>query len=229
MREIAHFVRHAPAALALKRGSSTVELYEALFDRADEAGFAEQRRELVHDLVGDVLEVGCGTGRTLKHYAPGVRLTAIDTDETFLSVARERAQRATCHVRVSEASATSLPFEDASFDVVVFSLVLCSVDDVARTLAEARRVLRPRGRLRALEHVRSDERVAGVLMRLVDPFWVVANGMGCHMGRATEVAIARAEFTIESAARSQIFAPGLPAFPLRQIRATPRAASSPRA
>ncbi|MGO8992928.1 MAG: class I SAM-dependent methyltransferase [Polyangiaceae bacterium] len=227
LREAAHFLRYSPEALSLKASRSEVELYEAIFDRADAAGFAEERETLVSDLAGDILEVGCGTGRTFRHYGPGVRLTAIDTDDAFRAVAEKRALDARCHVRVAAASATSLPFEAESFDAVVFSLVLCSVDDVGRALSETARVLRPRGKLRALEHVRSAHPIAGAVMRALDPFWVVLNGMGCHMARDTEAAIARAGFAVEDAQRFQLFAPCLPAFPLRRITASPPARSSP--
>jgi SAM-dependent methyltransferase len=229
LREIAHFVRYAPEALSLKMRSSDVELYETIFDRADSMGLGEERRALAHDLAGDVLEIGCGTGRMFGHYGPGVRLVAIDTDDSFRVVAEKRALDARCHIRVASGSAMSLPFEADSFDAVVFSLVLCSVEDVARALAEASRVLRPRGRLRALEHVRSPSRLAGTLMRAADPFWVVLNGMGCHMSRDAEGALTRAGFTTESVEHFQLFAPCLPAFPMRRITATPtpRARSSP--
>ena len=55
---------------------------------------------------------------------------------------------------VVEARAERLPFAEASFDTVVTTLVLCTVPEVAATLAEIRRVLRPDGRLLVLEHVR---------------------------------------------------------------------------
>ena len=206
-----------------------MELYETIFDRAESLGLGEERRALVQDLAGDVLEIGCGTGRMFGHYGPGVRLTAIEPDDSFRALADKRAAEARCHVRVAAGSAMALPFEDESFDAVVFSLVLCSVEDVSRALEEASRVLRPRGRLRALEHVRSPRPFSGALMRAADPFWVVLNGMGCHMSRDAEGALARAGFGIESVERFQVFAPCLPAFPMRRITATPRARSSPRA
>jgi SAM-dependent methyltransferase len=233
LREIAHFARHAPEALSLKGRGSEVDLYETIFDRADAAGLGDERAALVAGLAGDVLEIGCGTGRMFQHYGHGVRLTAIDTDDAFRAVAEKRALEAKCHVRVAAASALALPYEAASFDAAVFSLVLCSVDDVAKALSEAARVLRPRGQLRAIEHVRSPRAVAGALMRVADPFWVVLNGMGCHMSRDTEAELARAGYALTDVKRFQVFAPCLPAFPMRRITATPpsppRPPASPRA
>ncbi len=228
LREIAHFFAHVPEGLALKARGSSVDLYETIFERADALGLGDERRALVKGLAGDVLEIGCGTGRMFRHYDPGVRLTAIEPDDPSRALAETRAAapETRCHVRVAAASALALPYETASFDAVVFSLVLCSVEDVARALAEAARVLRPRGQLRAIEHVRSPRRVAGVLMRLADPFWVVLNGMGCHMDRDPESALGRAGFRVTEASSFQVFAPCLPAFPMRRLTATPP--SSPR-
>jgi ubiquinone/menaquinone biosynthesis C-methylase UbiE len=61
------------------------------------------------------------------------------------------------HATILRAPAEDLPFEDASFDTVVSTLVLCGVDDQARVVRELRRVLRPGGRLIFMEHVRSDD------------------------------------------------------------------------
>jgi ubiquinone/menaquinone biosynthesis C-methylase UbiE len=229
LREIAHFALHAPEVAALKARSSPAELYEVIQERADANGLAAERSALVRGLAGDVLEIGCGTGRMLRHYAPGVRLTAIDPDGEFRALAEKRQGDARCHVRILDASAMALPFEAATFDAVVFSLVLCSVEDVAHALEEAARVLRPRGELRALEHVRSPRLLAGALMRVADPFWVVANGMGCHMSRDPEAELARAGFSLRETSSFQIFAPGMPAFPMRRLTATRGAPSSPRA
>ena len=57
-------------------------------------------------------------------------------------------------------------------------------------------------------------------MRAADPFWVVLNGMGCHMSRDAEGELARAGFAVGEATRFQIFAPGLPAFPMRRLTAS---------
>lgn len=97
---------------------------------------------------------------------------------------------------VVEAPAERLPFPDDSFDTVVCTLVLCTVDDPDRAIAEVRRVLKPGGRLLLIEHVRShDPRIARWQDR-VTPLWKRI-GHGCHPNRDTAAALARAGFVLE--------------------------------
>jgi ubiquinone/menaquinone biosynthesis C-methylase UbiE len=217
LHEVAHFLRHARATAALKSRVSQVELYETVMTRADEAGLAEQRTALVRGLRGRVLEIGAGTGAMFPHYARDVELTALEYDEPFVARARENAGAAKCTVQIVVGSALRLPFDATSFDAIVSSLVLCSVHDPAKALAEIARVARPDASVRLLEHVRSPRAVAGALMRVFDPVWVALNGQGCHMSRDTEQTLVRAGFVLDSVHPFQVFSPGLPAFPMRRI------------
>jgi SAM-dependent methyltransferase len=85
-------------------------------------------------------------------------------------VARARATRLGVEVELRRADAQELPFPDERFDSVVFSLVLCTVPDDALAVAEARRVLRPGGRLLSLEHVRSPNPVIRFGQTVANPF-----------------------------------------------------------
>jgi SAM-dependent methyltransferase len=125
------------------------------------------------------------------------------------------------------APAESLPFDDASFDTVVSTLVLCSVADVARTLAEVRRVLRPGGRFLFCEHVRAaDERLAAWQDRLDRP-WRALNG-GCHPNRATVASIEAGPFRLLEVAHGRMpyRAPAI-VRPLATGVAVPREAAQP--
>ncbi len=118
---------------------------------------------------GDVLEVACGTGRNLPFYPAGVRFTGVELSPEMLDIARDRAVRMGMGADLRSGDAHYLDFPDASFDTVVFTLALCTIPDPALALAEARRVLRPGGRLLLLEHVRSPLRPVRALQRALEP------------------------------------------------------------
>jgi len=147
-------------------------VYDALMAPVDALGFATLRRELTTDLHGRVLEIGSGTGRNARAgRAPDV---ALDLDLGFLRRAGG-AQARVC------GDAGALPFQDQSFDTVIESLVFCSVPDPGRALAEIRRVLRPGGELRMIDHVRAPGRL-GRLQHALEPAWCGVTGE-CHLDR----------------------------------------------
>ncbi len=86
--------------------------------------------------------------------------------------------------------------DDGGFDAAVASLVLCSVSDPARSLAEIRRVLRPGGELRYYEHVRAETADKAASQDRMDRIWPIFAG-GCHCNRDTPAAIRRAGFRVE--------------------------------
>ncbi len=145
----------------------------------------EGRRKLLAPAAGRVLEVGAGTGHNLRYYPEQVDdVTLTDELGGMLRRAGRRAERAGRHVQTVAAPVERLPFEDASFETVVGSLLLCSVDDQDVALAEIGRVLTPDGRYLFLEHVRSDDpKVAARQDRWEGVWGVVA--MGCHPNRDT--------------------------------------------
>jgi ubiquinone/menaquinone biosynthesis C-methylase UbiE len=160
----------------------------------DRRGGTELRRRNLAGLTGTVIEVGAGDGANFGLYPDTVeRIVALEP-EPYL---RERAARhADERVELREETAEDLPLDDGEADAVVFSLVLCSVDQDA-ALAQARRVLRSGGELRFLEHVQAPEPGAmRRVQRVLDAtFWPHLFG-GCHTGRDTVGAIERAGFTI---------------------------------
>jgi ubiquinone/menaquinone biosynthesis C-methylase UbiE len=104
---------------------------------------------------GDVLEVGIGTGLNLPYYPSDVRVTGVDLSPGMLAQARDRLRELSVDATLQEADAQALPFDDASFDSVVSTLVLCSVPDSRAAIREMRRVLRSGGRLLLLDHIGS--------------------------------------------------------------------------
>ena len=158
--------------------------------------------ELVSDLSGVVVEVGCGRGRLFARYPATVtRLVAVEPDADMRSVAAGVAAALPFPAEVLDGDAGRLPLPDACADAVVFAEVLCSVPDQDQALAEARRVLRPGGELRLYEHVVA-ERAAGRLgQRIADAtVWTRVLG-GCRTSRDTLAALRRAGFRTEGLRR----------------------------
>lgn len=171
--------------------------YDRVMAPVESAGLGSERARLLAGATGRVLEIGGGTGANLPHYGPGVtELVVAEPDEAMARRIERRPRGHRIPVRVVRARAERLPFESASFDRVVSTLVLCSVDDPGRTLAEIRRVLKPQGRLLFLEHVRSeDPAIARWQDRLRRPWaWL---GGGCQCNRPTVDAVRAAGFSID--------------------------------
>lgn len=175
------------------------------------------RTELLAGLSGRVIEVGAGNGLNFSVYPQTVeQVVAVEPERLLREAATKAAAEAPVPVEVVDGTAGQLPADDGSFDAGVASLVLCSVPDQARALAELRRVIRPGGELRFYEHVVSERPAAARLQRLADAtFWPRVGG-GCHMSRETGSAIERAGFTIERCERFS-FSPGAPVPPLPHI------------
>ncbi|WP_019815080.1 class I SAM-dependent methyltransferase [Saccharomonospora saliphila] len=198
-------------------------VFAAVYDRmaasAERHVLGERRQRLLGGLTGRVLDVGAGTGVNLDHVRGADELVLAEPDPAMRAKLHRKLDRAHVPVRVSEAAAEALPFEDASFDAVVCSLVLCTVTDPARALAEARRVLRPGGTLVLLEHVRGTGGQARWQDR-VTPLWKRL-GAGCHPNRNTRAAVENAGFTLTRVDETLIGPRWVPVSPLLEATARP--------
>jgi SAM-dependent methyltransferase len=136
-----------------------------------------------------------GTGANLKHHPPQAQVTGIDLSPGMLSRARARAARLGKDTPLVEMDAQALSFPDGTFDTVAAIYVFCSVPEPVLGLREARRVLRPGGRLVLLEHVR----LPGLLGRVMD--WLnplAAVLMGSNINRNTVANVRKAGFEVEN-------------------------------
>lgn len=158
----------------------------------------DRRVALLDGLHGTVLEVGAGTGANFPRYPSQVtRVVAVEPEPHLRRLATAAASDAPVAVEVVDGTAERLPADAGTFDAVVVSLVLCSVQDPTAALGEAHRVMRPGGQLRFLEHVRADTPGLRRLQRLLDAtIWPALMG-GCHPHRDTTAAIAAAGFRID--------------------------------
>jgi ubiquinone/menaquinone biosynthesis C-methylase UbiE len=191
-------------------------LYMRTAPTAEQRGAREHRRRLLAGLRGTVVEIGAGQGLNFPHYPPEVtEVIAIEPEPTLRHEAETLAADAGVSIRVLAGVADELPVEDASADAVVASLVLCSVPDQQRALAEVRRVLRPSGELRFYEHVIARCQPKRLFLQIIDRsgIWPAIAG-GCHPARDTGEAIKRAGFEIEDIERfgfaAQRFEPQIP-------------------
>ena len=183
------------------------KIYDALCGWEEKRGLLEWRKRLVGDLEGDVLEIGAGTGRNLRHYPATATVFASEYDPVMLRAAIPRAQRASAPSFLLLADAMKLPAPSGRFDAVVIGLALCSIPDPQAAVSEVRRVLKDDGRFRFLEPVRDSpgSRRARV-QDAVNPVWRFVSG-GCNCNRKSGELVASAGFDLR---RLDEFELGLP-------------------
>ena len=184
--------------------------YDAIIRPGERKLFSKVRPRLVGDLSGSVLEVGAGTGLNFVYYPGAAHVIATEPDPFMRQRAEDRIPSAAAKLELHDANAEELPFDDASFDHVVATLVFCTVPDARRGFSEIRRVLKPDGTFRFLEHIRNDDsRFWGKAQDVITPVWRWF-GAGCHPNRRTKQAIEDAGFRIEWLEQIRV-APGTPA------------------
>jgi ubiquinone/menaquinone biosynthesis C-methylase UbiE len=174
--------------------------YDRLLRPAEAGPLGRWRGELLAGASGRVLEIGAGTGANLPHYPDAVEhLMLCEPDEGMASRLREKLPPSPpWTVEVSSAPGEHLPADDASQDVVVSTLVLCTVADVDASLAELRRVLKPGGRFLFLEHVLDEDHAPRRAVQVgLTPVWKRVAG-GCCLDRSTGARIESAGFSLET-------------------------------
>ena len=160
--------------------------------RSQEAGLADARREALAQARGEVLEIGAGTGLNMPAYPrTGItRLVLTRAARADAQADRGQARRRARSGRGRRApSVEALPFDDATFDTVTGTLVLCEAGDPAAALDEIARVLKPGGHYLFLEHVRSDDPQLARSQDRWAPLWKRVAG-GCNCNRDTLATIA---------------------------------------
>jgi ubiquinone/menaquinone biosynthesis C-methylase UbiE len=175
-------------------------LYDKVMAETEAACLQKWRRDLLSGITGHVLEIGSGTGANLSFYTgKALTLTLCEPDPTMRKQLIEKLnQLGLANTTVSTDGAEIIQVPDHSLDYVVSTLVCCSVKDLATSLLEIKRVLKPSGKFVFLEHVAAD---AGSGRRkwqnILNPVWRKLAG-NCHLNRNTQQAILDAGFHIES-------------------------------
>ncbi|MCC5890571.1 MAG: class I SAM-dependent methyltransferase [Alkalibacterium sp.] len=156
-----------------------------LYDSMDRMMKDKWRKDLLNDVSGKVLEVGIGTGKNLHFYSEGVDLTGVDFSPGMMKKAEEKVEKSNLPypVTLREMDIQQMDFPNNSFDYVVSTCVFCSVPDPVKGLKELKRVCKPDGEIIMLEHMRSDNRVAGKIMDVLNP--IPVSIWGANINRDT--------------------------------------------
>lgn len=207
-----------PAPAKLTSHKVFARFYELVNRGLAESSFMDPlRRESIGQAQGVVLEIGAGTGLNFFYYKPEQveRVEAIEPDEVMLRYARERLKTAHVPITLTRAAVESLPFDNASFDSVVATLVFCSVSNPKRSFQEVMRVLKPGGTLLLVEHVRSEQTFTAWIQDAVVPLTKLLSG-NCHWNRDTARTVADTGFQITF--KRKIHSPLMPMIMLQATR-----------
>jgi ubiquinone/menaquinone biosynthesis C-methylase UbiE len=177
-------------------------MYDTLYQRFQKR-LEEWRRWVVGGAEGQIVEIGAGTGASFLYYSKTQHVVATEPDPYMLRKAQRRAARIGLNVEFRPDAAEALAIPDASVDTVISTLVLCTVRDQAKALQEVRRVLKPGGQFRFIEHVRG-QGILGRMHDLVSPVlqWL---GAGCHLNRKTLEALEAAGFEVLEVQHKRFF------------------------
>jgi SAM-dependent methyltransferase len=172
-------------------------IYPHLLDRVcGTDAISVERRRCIAAATGQVLEVGVGSGLNVPLFDSAVVTDVVGVDPSEPLLARAAARPATVPVELRHAVAEALPFDAGRFDTVVFTYTLCSVDDPRQALREARRVLRPGGRVLFVEHGLSPDPSIARWQRRLTPVWRTVSG-NCHLDRDVPRELEAAGLSIE--------------------------------
>lgn len=140
---------------------------------------------------GKTLEVGIGTGNNFPYYPENVHLTGIDFSERMIEISKKKIKN-NRNIRLQVMDAENMSFAENSFDTVVTSCVFCSVPDPVKGLREIKRVCKDGGNILLLEHVRSNKKVIGKIMDILNP--IPLHIYGANINRRTYANLLKAGF-----------------------------------
>lgn len=169
------------------------------------------REKVVPLAAGSVFELGCGGGLNQRFYDPA-RISSyagVDPSAKGLDFARSEAERKGWAHDIRAGTGEAIPFADESFDTVVCTFTLCSVQDPAETLKEMRRVLKPGGQLLFAEHGAAPDANVARWQARIEPVWKRIAG-GCHLTRPVGPSISEHGFQLEPLGAQ--YAPKVPQF-----------------
>jgi ubiquinone/menaquinone biosynthesis C-methylase UbiE len=170
-----------------------------IYELMDRMVKEEWRKNLLSQATGKVLEVGIGTGANMPYYREDlVSLTGIDFSRGMLThaIAKNKQGSFSFPIDLIEGDIQELPFPDEMFDSIVSTCVFCSVPDPVKGLKELKRVCKPTGSIFMLEHMRSENKLVGGVMDVLNPLTVRL--WGANINRETLKNIELSNLKVES-------------------------------
>ncbi len=162
-------------------------LYDPMMKPLEWLGVQKWRQLVINKAHGQILEIGAGTGNNFAYYPANSVVYALEPSPVLRQKASEKIPSNTNFTLV-EGIAEKLPFADETFDTVISTLVLCSVNDLEQAIREMQRVLKSGGRLLLLEHVATRQPLGLALQTAINPAWKRMFG-NCHLNRNTVAAV----------------------------------------
>ncbi|MCC6917669.1 MAG: methyltransferase domain-containing protein [Alphaproteobacteria bacterium] len=170
-----------------------------------------QRRKVVPQAEGEVLEIGMGAGHNLAHYDKSkvTRLIGLEPHPKLRERAAARAAEAGLKVEFTGLKAEDIDLPPASVDTVVVTYTFCTIPDVPRAMSAIGRVMRPGAKLLFCEHGLAPDEKVQAWQRRIEPFWKRIAG-GCHLCRPIPQLLKEGGFAVE--AMETMYLPGTPRF-----------------
>lgn len=171
--------------------SKMAKYYDWIEERMPMSKF---KKECINLLNGKILEVGIGSGGSLKFYSKKHDVTGIDFSSGMLALAKEKIiETHMDNVKLVEMNIENMDFLDNSFDSVFSACVFCTVPNPEKGLLEIYRVLKPGGKAVFLEHMKSNSKIKNFFMRIIEK--IINPIMGTFLLRETENSIRKLNFS----------------------------------
>ena len=194
------------------RGPINAWIFKALAGYMDRL-FGSTKRKLFKDHPGTIVEIGPGAGANMRYYRPGTRVIAIEPNSHMHPNLRKTATKYGMHLKLKSLAGEAIDLPDNSFDFVVCTLVLCSVEEPLICLQQIKRILKPSGTFVFLEHVKAPEKsVLAFIQNLIHQPWYWFFE-GCHTNRDTGLLLHAAGFSHLELQEYNLYSPFIPIIP----------------
>ncbi len=158
-----------------------------------------QRKKVVPDASGRVLEIGMGSGLNLPFYNPDKVdfVWGLEPSAGMRAKAGESVAAAPFEVKWLDLPGEEIPLEENSVDTIVLTYTLCTIPDTLKAMGQMKRVLKPGGRLLFSEHGKAPDQSVQKWQDRIDPVWKIFGG-GCHINRPIPELIEQGGFRLST-------------------------------